>query len=280
MMTIRLRNWRSPWLGWGVALALVPALVMAADRPGKVPKPGQFNPDHETVEMFAAIEKGQIGVKLIPKDSTESRVLIENKTKQPLNVKLPEAFAGVPVLAQPGGVGGLGVGGGLGGGRNNNFGGGNQGFGGGMGMMGGMGGMGMGMGGFMNVAPEKVGNLKVTTVCLEHGKNEPRPAMKYEIKPIEKFTDNKQVHELLRMLGSGRIDQRAAQVAAWHLNNNMSWQELAAKQLEHANRPSEPYFSPQQIQAGMKLVAMAADLAKQRQHPQKTPGKETSLSAN
>ena len=52
------------------------------------------------------MEKGQIAVKLIPKDSTQCRVLIENKTDKPLTVKLPETFAGVPVLAQRAGGGG------------------------------------------------------------------------------------------------------------------------------------------------------------------------------
>jgi len=293
-MTHRLRNWRSPWLGLAVALVLLPTLVLAGQRRSKLPKSGQFNPDHKTVEMFEAIKGGQIGVKLIAKDSTECRVLIENKTKQPLNVKLPEAFAGVPVLAQAVAPG-LG-GGNIGGGRaNRSWGGGGQGFGGGFGGMG-MGGMGgMGMGGGMwnvppekvgqnaaamfNVPPEKVGKFKVTTVCLEHGKPEPRPAMKYEIKPIEQFTDKKEVHELCRMLGSGRLNQRAAQVAAWHLNNNMSWQELAAKRLRFANGTSRPYFAPQELRAGMQVVAVAANLAKQRQKRENSPSKETSLSS-
>ncbi len=291
-MSFRLRNWRSPLLGLAVAVVLLPTLVLAGERRSRVPKSGQFNPDHKTVEMFEAIKGGQIGVKLIPKDSTECRVLIENKTKQPLNVKLPEAFAGVPVLAQAVAPG-LG-GGNIGGGRNNgNWGGGNQGFGGGMGGMG-MGGMGMGGMGMwnvppervgqnapamFNVPPEKVGKFKVTTVCLEHGKSEPRPAMKYEIKPIEQFTDKKEVHELCRMLGSGRLNQRAAQVAAWHLNNSMSWQELAAKRLRFANGTSRPYFAPQEVRAGMQLVIAATKLAKQREKREKSPSKETSLSS-
>jgi len=297
-MTTRLRSWWAPSLGCAVALMLLPTVVPAAAGRGKAPKPGQYNPDHKTVELFQAIKDGQIDVKLIPKDSTECGVLIENKTKQPLNVKLPEAFAGVPVLAQ---VGGAGINpGGLGGGnnrnRNNNSG--NQGFGGGMGM--GMGGMGMGMGGMgmgggmfnvppeqvgqnapamFNVLPEKVGKLKVDTVCLEHGKAEPRAAMKYEIKPVEQFTDKKEVYELCRMLGTGRINQRAAQAAAWHLNNNMSWQELAAKRIEYANGTSRPYFSPQELQAGMQLAGAAAKLAQQREKPEKTPSTATSLSS-
>jgi len=296
-MTSRLRSWWAPSLGCAVALMLlVPTVVPAAAGRGKAPKPGQYNPDHKTVEMFQAIKDGQIDVKLIPKDSTECRVLIENKTPQPLNVKLPEAFAGVPVLAQVGGGAGVNNPGGWGGGGNNrnwNNNSGNQGFGGGMGGMG-MGGMGMGgMGMFnvppeqvgqnapamFNVPPEKVGKLKVATVCLEHGKAEPRAAMKYEIKPVDQFTDKKEVYELCRMLGSGQLNQRAAQAAAWHLNNNMSWQELAAKRLEYANGTSRPYFSPQELQAGMQLTVAAAKLAQQREKPDKIPSAATSLSS-
>jgi len=154
--------------------------------------------------------------------------------------------------------------------RNNNNSGGNQGIGGGGGMMGG-GGMG---GGFMNVPPEKVGKLKITTVCLEHGKKEPRAAIPYEIRPIESFTDRAEVHELLRMLGSGRISQRAAQVAAWHLNNDMSFEELAAKQVKSGHF-SRPYFSRQEIHAGMQITAMANKLAEQRK---KSPGVTDSAS--
>ncbi|MEE8452952.1 MAG: hypothetical protein V3R99_13585 [Thermoguttaceae bacterium] len=255
--------------GWALGLValvvlLLPTLVSAAERRGRPLKPGQFNPQNQTVEMFEAIESGQISVTLIPKDSKQSNVMIENKTQKPLNVKLPEAFAGVPVLAQIGGIGNNNN-------RNNRGGGRNQGFGGGMG-----GGRGMGMGGGMfNVAPEKVGKLKVTTVCLEHGKREPQPAMKYEIKPIESFTDKPEVHQLCRMLGTGQISQRAAQVAAWHLNNDMSWQELAAKRLKHANGTSRPYFAPHELQGGMQISAMATKLAEQ-QH--RSPGETDSAS--
>jgi len=97
--------------------------------------------------MFAAIEKGDIAVQLSFKDATQGRIRIENKTDKPLNVKLPDAFAGVPVLAQAGGGGG---------GHSSSSSskkGGNQ-------SMGGGGGMGGGMGMF-NVAPEKVGQIDV-----------------------------------------------------------------------------------------------------------------------
>ena len=260
-MTLNVRNWRLLCLVSVTVLFLATTLV-AAERRGRPTKIGQYDPTAETVEMFAAIEKGDIAVKLIPKDSTQSQVLIENKTDRPLNVKLPEAFAGVPVLAQ-GGFGGQGAGGGGSGhshnNSNNNSG--NQGMGGGMGGMGGMGG---GMGGF-NVPPEKVGKFKVPTVCLDHGKAEPRAAIPYTIKPIESYTSKPGVRELCEMLGTGKLSQRAAQVAAWHLNNDMSWQELANKQIRHLNGASKPYFSPAEIQAGMQVASTAVRVAKEQE---------------
>ena len=60
----------------------------------------------------------------------------------------------------------------------------------------------------INVPPEKIAQFKVPTVCLEHGKAEPRPAIPYEIKPIESVTDKPEVQELCRMLGTGQINQR------------------------------------------------------------------------
>ncbi|HBO42426.1 MAG TPA: hypothetical protein DD670_00495 [Planctomycetaceae bacterium] len=250
---------RGSWLAWAVVVMLLPGLVFAAERQRKL-KAGEYNPADETVEMFQAMRAGDIAVKLIPKDSTEARVLIENKTKRPLNVKLPDAFAGVPVLAQ---IGGLDPAGGLGarGGRDRGTGGAAQPMGGGM--MGGMGGMGMGMGGMMNVAPEKVGNLKVATVCLAHGKPEPRPKIPYEIKPIDEFTDNVEIHAICRMVGTGEVNQRAAQAAAWHYTDGMSWQELAAKQLRSANGTSRPYFSPDEIKVGMRIAETATRVAEE-----------------
>jgi hypothetical protein len=272
--------WRSSWLAGVVVVGVATTLATAAPLQ-KRSKPGEFNPANATVEMFQGISAGDLEVKVIPKDSTECRVFIKNKTDKPLNVKLPEAFAAVPAVAQFGGGGGGGGAPRAGGGGGRSTGsstGGNQSMGGGMGGMG-MGGMGGG-GGMFNVAPEKVGDLTVTTVCLEHGKGEPKPKIPYVIQPIESFTKKADVQELCRMLGEGRIDQRAAQVAAWHLSDGMSWEQLALKRLEFANGTSRPYFSPQEIQAGMQIATAAVNLAKERQKESSptVPSRSDSLS--
>ncbi len=227
----------------------------------------------DEVEMFAAIERGDIEVKLVAKDDTEANVLIKNKTRRPLHVKLPEAFAGVPVLAQ--------LGAGLGGGGNNDNDDNNQnqsvggGFGGGM--MGGGGGM-MGGGMGFNVAPEKVGKLKVACVCLEHGKKDPNPRVQYEIKKIDDFTKDAKVHEVLKMLASGKVPQRIAQAATWHFANDMSWDQLAAKKVNRLGVPDTTYFTQTELRAALQLSAVAEKLANAKKESQQSSSSGESLS--
>lgn len=246
-----------------LAVLAVP-VVCAADSVGSKPEPA-------TVEMFAAMQAGDIEVKLIPKDSTTGMVTIKNKTGKPLTIKLPEAFAGVPVLAQFGGGGGFGQQGGQQGG------GGNQGIGGGGLGGGGFGGGQQGGGGLFNVGPEKVGKLKFVAVCLEHGKKDPNPNVPYEIRPIESFTDKPEVVEVVKMLGRGEINQTAAQAAAWNLANGLSWQELAAKVgHKHLDGRTEPYFALNTIQAAQVIAHEAERRGAAAEKP--SAGKSDSLS--
>jgi hypothetical protein len=136
-----------------------------------------------------------------------------------------------------------------------------------------------GGGGMFGLPPEQVGKFTVPTVCLDHGKREPRPSVTYEIKPIESYTTKPGVRELCQMVGSGEISQRAAQAAAWHLNSDMSWEELGNKQVHRLNGPNQPYFSQAEIQAGMQIANSAVHAAKESQKaaPEtKTPQSMTS----
>jgi hypothetical protein len=211
------------------------------------------------VEFFAAMEEGQVDVKFIAKSDRAARVLITNKTKQPLRLQLPEAFAGVPVLAQLGG-GGFG-GGGRGGGGLGGGGGGQQSVGGGLG--GGGGGQigGGGGGGFFNIPPQVTAKLNVPVVCLDHGLRNPSSSRPYKIVPATEHLDRPAVIELLKAFGRGELDRGATQAAAWHLNNDLSWNELATKRQgtrRSVSRP--PYFSRQEIQAGMAYASEATRL--------------------
>jgi hypothetical protein len=230
------------WLGFFLVAVLSSGWLVAADRsPTTV-----IDADAKTIDMFDGMQSGDLAVRYVPKDSKEARVTIENKTDKPLNVKLPAAFAGMPVLAQAGGGGSS---------KSSQP----QTTGGGMGV-----GMGGGGGGMSYVAPEKAESFKVPTVCLEYGKAEPRPTTPYQIRPIQNVTDNTAVRELCQMLGTGQIRQRVAQAAAWHLANNMSWEELAGKQIRHINGIITPYFTVAEIQAAMQASDIAVRAAAEK----------------
>jgi hypothetical protein len=138
----------SPWFVC-CAVVITGAVAARAAEPSLAPgkQAAQSAAAHE---LFEAEQAGLVAVKFTPDDSRSAQIGFFNKTGRPLTIRLPAAFAGVPVLAQMGGMG-MG-GGGMGGG-------GGQAMGGGMGGMG-MGGGGMGgggMGGFCWVAREVYG---------------------------------------------------------------------------------------------------------------------------
>jgi len=207
--------------------------------------------EYQNVELFHAIEAGDVEVTLIPKDSKQSTVLLKNKSNKPLRIKMPEAFVGVPLLAQRfdegddrgdrdrgGDSSNQSVGGGLGGGG---FGGGGIGGGGG--------------GGFFNIQSDSVRKIKVATVCLEHGRPDPKPRVRYSLKPIETFTKDKMIIELCKMLGRREIDQHAAQAAVWHLTDSLSWQQLASKpRVRHLNGSVELWFGQRDLHRANQIL--------------------------
>ncbi len=102
-------------LSWKLLLAvaiLVPAARATAAEPANASdaSPASASSNSTGVNFFAAIRNGDLDVKFIPRDSRRAQVLIKNNTDQPLSVKLPDAFVGIPVLAQANGVGGNGAG--------------------------------------------------------------------------------------------------------------------------------------------------------------------------
>jgi len=250
----------------------------------------------KTVEMFQAMDEGLLTVDYIGKDATQANLLFRNKGDEPLNIVLPTTFGAVPVLAQMmGGMGGGGMGGmgGMGGGGMGGMGGGGMGGGGmggmgggqgmgggmggggmggggmgggGMGGMGGMGGGGMGgMGGMMRVEPDRVQKMTVATVCLEHGKTDPNPRMKYKVVRLSEVNDSPVIEELCKSLAAGKVSQNTAQAAAWHVANGLTWQELVQKPRVISEYTGvEMFFSRYEVQAAMRLTAHATVEAENR----------------
>ncbi len=224
------------------------------------------------LDVLEAEARGLVSVKYIPNDAKSAQIVVENKSDKPLTLRLPTAFAGVPVLAQMGmgGMGGGGMGGGgmgaggMGGGAGAQAtGGGGMGGGGMGGMGGGMGGMGGGMGGMgggmFSVPPEKVRTVRVATVCLEYGKPEPSPRLPYRLVAVESFSSDPQLSAVLEAFGRGELSQKVTQAVAWHLCSGLSWQKLAAEKIDRAGGyPDEAYFAPAELMAADRVVKAIA----------------------
>jgi len=267
-------------LSLGLAIA-IPAELVAAEKlkssfkkPVKNPK---FEPAAPQVDLFEAVDRGHVTVRLIPKSAKGGRVLIENKTDKPLTVKIPEAVAGVSIHSQIANVQGGNqgqvlfgldkVGAGneqgpqqLGGGIGPALGkdqpaGNNPGFGPGQGI----GGQGIGQGLF-SVPAGTVISLQFNSVCLEHGKPEPTSNSKYTLIPVSRISRDPVLYQLLVVVGAGKVDKQAAQVAAWHLANRMSFQELSVvTNTTVGSLTQTPDFTLDQITKAEQLVARARE---------------------
>lgn len=280
---------RNQWLG--LMAAIVTALMMQSVTEAAEPsrrersKPKtrpivtpHFDPSAERVELFDGMAEGNLETKVVAMNAHQGYVLISNATEEPLTVELPKAFVAVPVLKQFGGGGGGFGGGGLGGGGGGGLGGGGQGggqqnqgggFGGGGqggGGLGGGGGMGGGGGGqgFFSIPPEKTVKVPYVGACLNHGKADPNPRAKYTIIPVDQYTSDPILTELITMLGSGRLPQQAAQAAIWNRTDNMTLEQLAAKYSISAIGIRTPYFSRNDLIGAQQIMAAAVGRIKER----------------
>lgn len=137
----------------------------------------QVSAKENGIDLFQAIDQGDVTVQFIALNSKQANVLIKNESDAPLQLRMPKAIAAAPVLGQ------------FGQNQNQNpaCGGANQTIGGGLGMGHGQGlgkGQGLGMG-MMRIAPGKVRELKARTVCLEHGKPDPQPRVAFRMITLE-----------------------------------------------------------------------------------------------
>lgn len=237
------------------------------------------------VELFAAIESGEIEAELIAPSARQVFLRVDNKTTDMLRIQLPKAFAAVPVLAQmqpgifPGGAQGgqLGLGQqGVGNGFGQNFGnqgGGSQGLGGGFnGGQGGQGQFGNQIGGgnqfgnqlggngagrgFFRVPAGKVGKVAAQTFCLEHGKPDPTSKIKYRIVPVEQFVgSDERIRSLCELLADRLINQNTAQAAAWNLANGISFEQLAGmNRIQSKYTGNVRMFNEEELKTALNLV--------------------------
>jgi hypothetical protein len=83
----------------------------------------------------------------------------------------------------------------------------------------------------------------VACVGLDFGKPSPLPIMPYELVEIDDATKRPEVRLVLEGFAAGRVEQDVAQLASWHFNSGMNWEQLAAgsfpNKLEMAKKVAE-----------------------------------------
>ncbi len=245
----------SSWL-FVLGILLIGLQIARADGPAEPVAPAEeaaTTGETKAIDLFQAIDDGLVDVKFVARSDTKGRLVITNKTSDPIDVQIPEAFVGVPVLPQFGGGGG---GGGFGGG-----GGGLGGGGGGSQSVGGGGGRGGGGGGDFNIRPERVRRVDVPLICLDHGLKDPSSSKPYEIRPIEDVVDSPAVIEIVKAFANGELPRGASQAAVWHLHSDVSWIDLSNK-LTGTKRQfvRNPYFSGAEIRVAIAIVHQAEAL--------------------
>ena len=251
-MTIaRVLSFRMLCVGLGLA-----ALTTVSEA-GKPAIPAQKEVEGlPAVPLFEMIDKEQVDVKLVQKNEAVGNLLVENKSGKPLNVQMPEAFVGVHVLNQ-----------GLFDSFDNQS---NQGQGsgqsqGGQTTGGGASNSGQSGGPVFSVPPGKIVRIPVKTVCLEHGRPTPASRMEYRIFPVERFSKDPALFELLSKVASGKTPQKVAQAAAWHMASNKSWKQLAAMKFRRlGGLPDIPEFSQNELAAARKLAEKSQMLAEKK----------------
>ena len=190
----------------------------------------------ETVDLFAAIDAGQIKVLFVPHDSQSARISITNNSDQRLAVRMPDTFAALPtsvrlpadaspLLAQMGnpGFGNGASSGANAGNRPQALGvlpGGNNGPANQQQPM-------PGMPNFWNVAAGNTIRRNVACVCLEHGQIDPRAGMKYTLAPSNSSRPTRRCMPCSPSLIVVAQVSAFMQAAAWSQSSKMSWDELA-----------------------------------------------------
>lgn len=215
-------------------------------------------------DLFQALDEGKVEAKVVARDPHHVRVFLKNPTKTPVSVKLPDVLAARPVLAQgffnPAGGQGQGQGFGLssspsGAPAPQAVGGSTQGI------------SGRSGGTIFNIPPESVREMKLDTLCLEHGKPNPRNTVTYELAKLEDVCKEPAVETLLIRYGRGDLDRDVVQAAAWNLANGLSWRELQNKTELVAINAVRPVYSGEQLQAARRLAEAAKQEVAARNQP-------------
>ncbi len=117
----------------------------------------------------------------------------------------------------------------------------------------------------------------MATVCLEFNKKDPKPSMKYEIKPLDQVTTDPAIREICKMLANDEISQKVGQAATWHRTDSLSWEQLLVHdKVRLSNGYYERFFTPEQVYWAREVDAAANQRAVAAARAQQQSGESRS----
>ncbi len=191
--------------------------------------------DDGTGDLFEAIKKKKLDVRFVAQNAALASLTIVNISDQPVKVRIPVVVAGTPTAppgtnpttffasfgtAPPQIVGGVtsmsGHNAAAGGSKKKKSSG-----------RAGAKGDEPPKASVQTLSPGETRIVAVACVGLEFGKPNPLPILPYALADIEKASKKPEVKAMLEGFAQGRFDQEIAQLAAWHFNSDVSWNQLA-----------------------------------------------------
>jgi hypothetical protein len=247
-----------------LSASLVLAAFAAVSQAGQPAIPAQKAVEGlPAVPLFELLAAEQVDAKLVHKDEASGNLFVENKSGEPINVLIPDAFIGVHVLNQDFFTN-----------QNQN----SQGSGqsqGGQTTGGGASSSSQSGPGIFSVPPGKVVRIPVKTVCLEHGRPTPASRMEYRIFPVERFSKDPALFELLTSVADGKNSQKVVQAAAWHMASEKRWKQLAAMKFRRLGGLQDiPEFTPNELASARKLTEQSQALAAKKNSKDDSPGSQ------
>ncbi|MFN8708536.1 MAG: hypothetical protein ACK50J_17810, partial [Planctomyces sp.] len=83
------------------------------------------------------------------------------------------------------------------------------------------------------------------------------PGMKYQLIRVSEYTQDPVLTELIRIVGTGKVEPHTVQAAVWTRTDNLSWNDLASKSTQGIQGRVN-FFNAQQI-AQAKMVLLTAE---------------------
>lgn len=110
------------------------------------------------------------------------------------------------------------------------------------------------------LAPGQRVRGEFATVCLDFGKDDPNPRVPYQLVPPDQYVRHPHVLELLKVWSRTPLPVMTVQLAAWHFENGLSWQQMLLLG-RGPDRRMALYFLPQRVVQARELAERVAALA-------------------